>query len=77
MKKTGRSKNFESKKSVKLRKMEKIAEEEQDEEHEQDFKDVEARAAWARAKKMLLTATFGFGTNATYPHLWLDSYLSI
>mgnify|MGYP007025450716 CR=1 FL=1 len=45
MKKTGRSKNFESKKSVKLRKMEKIAEEEQDEEHEQDFKDVEARAA--------------------------------
>ena len=45
MKKTGRSKNFESKKSVKLHKMEKIAEEEQDEEHEQDFKDVEARAA--------------------------------
>ena len=29
--------------------MEKIAEEEQEEEHEQDFKDVEARAAWASA----------------------------
>ena len=43
------------------------------EQEEQEFKDVEARAAWARAKKMLRTATFGFGTNATYPYLWLDS----
>ena len=47
------------------------------EQEEQEFKDVEARAAWARAKKMLRTATFGFGTNATYPYLWLDSIPSI
>ena len=32
-------------KRVKLRKLEKIAEQEE----QQDFKDVEARAAWARA----------------------------
>ena len=61
---------WKSKKRVKLDKIEKIVEKQ-----EQDYKDLEARAAWARASKDLMRITFGGVKWSGFVTLVVKSYL--